>query len=110
MSLPRRRIAGERFERLGRGLRGGAVCGSLCSARLFGAIFAGDLARHGGRLRANDLAEELVDRDGGHGDQRHDHDILDHGLTALAQGNRLRLSPAVTGTDGFFIALFERAS
>ena len=36
--------------------------------------------------------------------------VIEQRLTALAQGNQLRLSPAATGTDGFFIALFERAS
>jgi 16S rRNA (cytosine967-C5)-methyltransferase len=29
-------------------------------------------------------------------------------LTALAKGHQLQLSPRRTGTDGFFIALFER--
>ena len=29
-------------------------------------------------------------------------------LTALADGHRLRLSPAAAHTDGFFAALFER--
>ena len=33
--------------------------------------------------------------------------ILDH---PKAEGNRLRLSPASTNTDGFFAALYERAS
>jgi 16S rRNA (cytosine967-C5)-methyltransferase len=31
-------------------------------------------------------------------------------LTALARGHRLRLSPRASGTDGFFIALYERTS
>lgn len=31
-------------------------------------------------------------------------------LAALADGHRLRLSPATSGTDGFFIALYERES
>lgn len=31
-------------------------------------------------------------------------------LSALAKGHRLRLSPHATGTDGFFISLYERAS
>ena len=31
-------------------------------------------------------------------------------LAGLADGHRLRLSPASAGTDGFFIALYERAS
>ena len=46
-------------------------------------------------------------------DAAHSADLTEAGrerLTALAQGNQLRLSPAATGTDGFFIALFERAS
>lgn len=30
-------------------------------------------------------------------------------LTGLASGHRLRLSPATSGTDGFFAALYERA-
>jgi 16S rRNA (cytosine967-C5)-methyltransferase len=29
-------------------------------------------------------------------------------LAALADGHRLRLSPASTHTDGFFVALYER--
>jgi len=29
-------------------------------------------------------------------------------LAGLAQGHRLRMSPAATGTDGFFVALYER--
>ncbi len=29
-------------------------------------------------------------------------------LSGLAQGHRLRMSPAATGTDGFFVALYER--
>jgi 16S rRNA (cytosine967-C5)-methyltransferase len=29
-------------------------------------------------------------------------------LTGLAQGHRLRMSPAATDTDGFFVALYER--
>jgi 16S rRNA (cytosine967-C5)-methyltransferase len=46
-------------------------------------------------------------------DAAHSSDLTEAGrerLTALAQGNRLRLSPAATGTDGFFIALYERIS
>jgi 16S rRNA (cytosine967-C5)-methyltransferase len=31
-------------------------------------------------------------------------------LAALADGHRLRLSPRATGTDGFFISLYERTS
>jgi 16S rRNA (cytosine967-C5)-methyltransferase len=31
-------------------------------------------------------------------------------LAALASGHRLRLSPAATGTDGFFVAVYERAA
>ena len=30
-------------------------------------------------------------------------------LARLAKGHRLRLSPATSGTDGFFAALYERA-
>ena len=47
------------------------------------------------------------------GDAAHSADLTEAGrerLTALAQENRLRLSPAATGTDGFFIALYERVS
>ena len=29
-------------------------------------------------------------------------------LAELAQGHRLRMSPATTGTDGFFAAVYER--
>jgi 16S rRNA (cytosine967-C5)-methyltransferase len=29
-------------------------------------------------------------------------------LSGLAQGHRLRMSPATTDTDGFFVALYER--
>ena len=31
-------------------------------------------------------------------------------IQAIKDGARLRLSPAATGTDGFFIALYERVS
>lgn len=31
-------------------------------------------------------------------------------LAALAQGHRLRMSPATTGTDGFFLSLYERTA
>ncbi|MDQ8029446.1 MAG: RsmB/NOP family class I SAM-dependent RNA methyltransferase, partial [Brevundimonas sp.] len=31
-------------------------------------------------------------------------------LAAKADGHRLRLSPASTNTDGFFVAIYERAS
>ena len=46
-------------------------------------------------------------------DAAHSADLTEAGrerLTALAQESRLRLSPAATGTDGFFIALYERVS
>lgn len=32
-----------------------------------------------------------------------------HAVAALAKGHTLRMSPATTGTDGFFFALYERA-
>ena len=30
-------------------------------------------------------------------------------LAGLAEGHRLRLSPATAGTDGFFAAIYEKA-
>ena len=84
MSLPRRRIAGKRFERFGRSLCGRRFSRRLGDAGLFGTVFAGDFARHRGRLGANHLTKQLVDRNGSHRNQGDHNHVFDQLIKKLA--------------------------